>query len=196
MVGHTQQTTEDAQSLITRRRALASVGAVAAGGIGLLTAGTDRARAQVTMGELNATGDEATLSRAPAAVNLSAQGEWSVSAAGGIEQIRITLQAIVGREELAADVAMDTVFDATSGDFTLQADLLAEHPDVSGALFVPDETGAIKTTPVRVAVIVSAVRDGSITTEARAEDTVDVVVTEDGVEVAVGGTADLSIEAE
>ena len=187
--------TDDEQSTITRRRAVASVAAVGLGGGGLLTAATRDARAQVTMGEFSATGDEATLSRAPAAVNCSAQGEWSVTASGGVEQVRITLQAIVGDDELAADVAMNTVFDATEGSFDLTADLIADHPDVSGDLFVPSETGATKTTPVRVAVIVSAVRDGSITAEARAEDTADVVVTDSGVEVVVGGSADVTVDA-
>jgi len=89
---------------------------------------------------------------------------------------------------------MNSVFDATSGDFALEADLIDDHPGVSGDLFVPEETGATKTTPVRVAVIVSAVRDGEITAEARAEDTAEVIVTEDGVKVAVGGSADITVE--
>lgn len=186
--------TDDEQSLITRRRAVASLAAVGVGGGSLLTAASRDASAQVTMGEFTATGDEATVSRAPAAVTLAAQGEWSVEASGGIEQVRLTLQAIVGDDELAADVAVNTVFDATEGDFSLQADLIDDHPDVSGGFFVPDDTGATKTTPVRVAVIVSAVRDGEITAEARAEDTAEVIVTEDGVEVAVGGSADITVE--
>lgn len=196
MVGHTGDMTDDEQSLITRRRAVASLAAVGVGGGSLLTAASRDASAQVTMGELSASGDEATLSRAPAAVTLAAQGEWSVDAAPDtIEQVRITLQAIVGSEELSADVAMNSVFDATSGDFALEADLIDDHPGVSGDLFVPDDTGATKTTPVRVAVIVSAVRDGEITAEARAEDTAEVIVTEDGVEVAVGGSADITVES-
>lgn len=195
MVGHTDGMTDDEQSIITRRRAIASAVVAGVGGVGLLAGGTDSARAQVTMGEFTATGDDATLSRAPAAVGLSAQGEWSVSAAGGVEQTQITLQAIVGDDELAADVAMNSVFDTTEGTFDLSADLIDDHPDVSGDLFVPEETGGTKTTPVRVAVIVSAVQDGEITAEARAEDTADVVVTEDGVEVAVGGSAEVTVNA-
>jgi hypothetical protein len=186
--------TDDESSLITRRRAVASAAVAGVGGIGLLVGGSDTARAQVTMGEFSATGDEATLSRAPAAIALSAQGEWAVDVSGGIEQVQITLQAIVGDDELAADVAMNSVFDATEGAFDLTADLLDDHPDVSGAMFVPDETGATKTTAVRVAVIVSAVRDGEIAAEARAEDTADVVVTDDGVEVVVGGSAAVTVE--
>jgi hypothetical protein len=195
MVGHTRSTTDDESTLMTRRRAVASVAAAGVGGIGLLTRGTDSASAQVTMGELTASGDEADLSRAPEAVTVSAQGEWRVAANGGIEQVQLTLQAIVGDEERAADVAMNSVFDATEGDFALDADLIADHPDVSGDLFVPDETGATKTTPVRVAVIVSAVRDGEITAEARAEDTADVVVNQDGVEVTVGGSAEITVDS-
>lgn len=196
MVGHTGSSTDGESLSITRRRALASVAAAGVGSVGLLARGSDTASADVTMGEFTATGDEADLSRAPAAVTVSTSGEWRVDAAADtIEQVQITLQAIVGSEELAADLTMNSVFDATSGDYTLEADLIDDHPDVSGDLFVPDDTGATKTTPVRVAVIVSAVRDGSITAEARAEDTAEVVVTEDGVEVTVGGSADVSIEA-
>jgi len=187
--------TDEEPSTITRRRAVASAAVAGVGGIGLLAGGSNDARAQVTMGEFSATGDDATLSRAPAAVTLSAQGEWAVTANGGIQQVRITLQAIVGDDELAADVAMNTVFDATEGSFDLTADLIADHPDVSGDLFVPSETGATKTTPVRVAVIVSAVRDGEITAEARAEDSADVVVTDSGVEVVVGGSAEVTVDA-
>ena len=195
MVGHTGSSTDGEQSVITRRRALASVAAAGVGSVALVARGSDTASADVTMGEFTATGDKAELSRAPAAVTVSTSGEWRVDAAPDtIEQVRITLQATVGSEELSADVAMNSVFDATSGDFALEADLIDDHPDVSGDLFVPDDTGATKTTPVRVAVIVSAVRDGEITAEARAEDTAEVIVTEDGVEVAVGGSADVSIE--
>lgn len=196
MVGHTGSTTDGESSLITRRRALASLAAAGVGGVAVVAGGSDTARADVTVGDFSASGTEAELSRAPAAVTLSAAGEWRVDAAPDtIEQVRITLQAIVGADELAADVAMNSVFDATEGDYSLEGDLIADHPDVSGEMFVPDAAGETKTTPVRVAVIVSAVRDGSITAEARAEDTADVVVTEDSVEVVVGGSADVTIEA-
>lgn len=184
------------QPRVTRRRAVASAAAVGVGGLGLTSLTGDTVSAEVTMGEFTATGDSATVSNVPSTVSLSTSGEWSVTAPNGsVEQVMLTLNAAVDGGD-GADVASDRVFDATEGTFSLSGELIADHPDVTGEMFVPADADGEKTTPVRVAVIVSAVQNGEVVADARAEDTADVTVTKEGVKVHVGGSATIDVSPE
>ena len=177
---------------LTRRRLGAGLvaGAVGAGGIARL-AGDASAQADVT-GEFDATGDEATLSEAPDAITVAASGQARVETSGTLDQIRVTLQAAPG--ELGIDdLAETSLFDGTEGAYDLRADLLADHREATADVFVPDR-GATRTTDVRLRVVAAAIIDGSVAAEASAEDTIGVTVTHEGVVVAVGGTADVTIE--
>jgi len=181
------------QPRVTRRRAVASVAALGIGGVGLTSLGGDTASAEVTMGDFTATGDSATMSTAPSAVTVSTSGEWSVNAPSGtVEQVMLKLNVAVGDGD-DADIASDRVFDAVDGTFELDGELIGDHPDVTADMFSPSGGDAEKTTPVTVAVVVSAVQGGNIIAEARAEDTADVTVSEEGVEVRVGGSATVDV---
>lgn len=189
----TSPTDERDAQLLTRRRTAAGIATVSLGGLSVVAAGSDTASAEVTMGEFTATGDSKTLSRAPAGITVAVRGEWSVDAAGGVEQVMITLQATVNGE--TADLATDRVYDATSGTYDMTADVIADHRDVTATDFMPAETGADATTDIDVRVVVAAVRDGSVEAEASVTDTATVTVTRAGVDVAVGGTGDVTIDA-
>lgn len=178
---------------LTRRRAIAGavVGATGVGGVAHL-AGDASAQAEVS-GDFSATGDAATLSSPPAALRVDATGEWAVDTGGSLQQVQITLQATVGGETAALDEAV--VFDATSGTYDLSGDVLTNHDALSAAGLMPAEPDATRTTEVVVRVIVSAVRDGSVVSEASVQDTVEVAVDERGVRVTVGGSAAVTVEA-
>jgi len=184
---------DDGVVSITRRRAIAGavVGATGVGGVAHL-AGDASAQAEVT-GDFSATGDEATLSAPPAALRVDATGEWAVDTGGSLQQVQITLQATVDGETAALDEAV--VFESTSGTYDLSGDVLANHDALSAVGLMPDEPDATRTTEVVVRVIVSAVRGGSIISEASVQDTVEVVVDERGVRVTVGGSATVRVEA-
>lgn len=177
---------------LTRRRVGAGLvaGVVGAGGIAHL-AGDASAQADVT-GEFSATGDAATLSDAPDAITIHATGEASVETAGTLDQIRVTLQAEVNDQ--LDDLAETSLFEGASGSYDLQGDLIADHRDLAAEDFLPD-AGEQLTTDVRVRVVAAAIVSGSVAAEASASDTVPVTVTHEGVVVAVGGSADVSIES-
>lgn len=183
----------DTTTELTRRRVGAGVvaGALGAGGIAHL-AGDASAQADVT-GEFTATGDEATLAAAPGAITIHATGEASVETAGTLDQIRVTLQAETDSVDID-DLAETSLFDGASGSYDLRGDLIADHRDLAAEDFLPD-AGGEQTTDVRVRVVAAAIVDGSVSAEASAEDTVPVTVTHEGVVVAVGGSADVTIES-
>lgn len=166
--------------------------ATLAGVSGVATLSSESASADVS-GDFQATGADATVSGVPSAIRIDASGAWSVESAGPIEQVRITLQARVDGE--IDDLATDVIFDATSGEYAVSADVLADHRDVDASAFMPDTPGETEATDVVIRVVVSAVRDGGVVAEASVEDTATVTVTEAGVAVTTGGQASVSVEA-
>ena len=183
---------DDGVVSITRRRAIAGavVGATGVGGVAHL-AGDASAQAEVS-GEFSATGDEATLSAPPAALRVDATGEWTVETSGSLQQVEVTLQ--VGYDGSVAEIDETVVFDATSGTYDLRGDALAGHDDLTATALMPDGTDETQTTELRVRVVVTAARDGSIVAESSVEETVTVDIGANGVEVTVGGSATVRID--
>jgi len=163
-------------------------------GVGTVAYASREASAQADVsGDFEATGDEATLSNAPAGLPVDASGEWRIETTGSLQQATVTLQ--VGYEGSVAELDEAVIFDGTSGTYDLAGDALSAHDDLSASDLMPAEAGGTRNTELRVRVVVSAVRDGSIIAEASVEDTVQVVVDKTGVEVAVGGTGSVQIDA-
>lgn len=188
--GSDTEPTDDSSSRVTRRRAVALGGGVLLTGGSLLAGGTDSASAQVTA-EFTATGDDATLMSPPSAITVEASGSWEVTAAQQPEQVTHELAVLVN--DTASVVAEDGSYESSQGDYTLSGDALT-HPELSASDLMPSGDATEATTTLTLRVTIGAVIDGETVAEAVAEDTADVVITEQGVEVVVGGTGTITVE--
>jgi hypothetical protein len=184
-------TTPEAGSIVTRRRVLAGTGASVAGGAGLLTLGSDPAEAQVTMGELAVTGDEASVDNPPSRIDVSVSGEYAIDSSTVPEKVETILQVHV--DGMADDLAMQTDFDTQANTYSITADIFSNHKDISQGYFTPDAEGGEKSTEILVRVVCRAVVDGWVEAEAFVEDTAIITIGLNGMEVAVGGTGSTDI---
>lgn len=183
----------DTESIVSRRRVLAGVGTVAAGGLGVAAWGTDRASAQVTMGELDVSGADETVDGPPNRIDVAVSGEWSVDASSAPEMTEVILQIHVNGED-AADLDTHTAFDATAGSYSVETDLYS-HPAVMQGDLTPDAAGAAKTTELLIRIVARAVDGGDIVAEDHVEDTASLTLTADGMDVVVGGNGDVEVIA-
>lgn len=182
---------------VTRRRVLAVTGAAVAG-VGAVATGTRDAQAQtdVEMGELSASGDTAQLAAPPESIRIDATGEWRIETAGSVEQVQLTLQARVGDGRID-ELDSNTVFDdPTSGTFDLGGDLIDDHRDTEASAFMPAGPGETRERDVEVRIVVAAVRDGEVVSEGSVEDTATLEISESGVAVRVGASADVTINSD
>lgn len=186
----------DSESIVSRRRVLAGTTTLALGGLGAALWPSERATAQVTMGTLEVSGDDATLSEPPSRIDVSVSGEWSVDSPTVPEQVKTTLQVHVnGQNGLVDDVAETAAFDQASGTFDLTADLLADHAEVTASTFMPGEAAESQTTDLLVRVVVGAIVNGELAAENFAEDTASVTITKDGMVVELGGSGGVNVVA-
>jgi len=179
---------------ISRRQYLTTgitLGAATAGALAWPFGDGGRAQASVTMGQLSISDDEATVSNPPAEITLSVSGEWTVTAPSTPEQVRQVLQ--IEYDGTAEDIAENVNFDGgDSGTYSLSANVF-DHPELSGDVVIPAESGQVKTTEITVRVIVMVVSDGEIQQEASVEDTASVRITRNGIEIAVGGSGSVEV---
>jgi len=143
------------------------------------------------MGELSVEGDSATLNDEPSEIAIDVSGEFQVDSNTTPEQCQLTLQCHVGEDELVDDIATDTHFDTTAGEYQISGDLL-DHRDVSASEFVAP-VGETITVPLMIRIILSVVIDGSIAAEAFTEDNAPLEVTAKGIEARIGGSGSVEI---
>jgi len=185
----TESKTDDDATRVTRRRAMAAAGGLALTGGSLLAGGSDSASAQVTA-DFAATGDDATLMSPPSTLTVDASGTSEVTAPQQPEQVTHALSvAIDGSDSVIAE---DASFDSSQGEYSLSGDALS-HPELSASDLMPSGDATEATTTLTLRVSVGAVIDGETVATATAEDTADVVISEQGVTVTVGGTATITI---
>lgn len=185
-------TTADDDRRITRRRLLAGVG-VAGASTASLAFVTDDAEAAVELGNLTVDDASATLDAPPASVTLGVSGEFEVTTNGTPEMVKSTLQ--VEYDGTTAELGTDATYDATQGTFAFSDVDVLKHEDLSADGITPDQPGATQTTELTIRVIVGVVSDGSLVAESQLEDTATLTVTNEGVEIALGATGSLSIDA-
>ena len=172
------------------RRQFGIAGATLLGGVGIVSVTSQEARAEVAMDTLDVSGDDASLSQPPSAVDLTVSGSWKIDGPTP-EQARVVLQVEYDgqAEDMAEHLEMDT---PASGDYSLSAQLL-DHKHIDGAMLLPDSPGQVKTTDIVVRIILLAVSGGEIQSETKVEDTASLRVTNDGVQLAVGGTGSIDV---
>lgn len=185
-------TADSTVSRPTRRQVLATGGAALAGGGALLTLGSRGVAAQVTMGELAVSGDDATVGDAPSEVMIDVAGEWSADAPSPPEQVRAVLQIHV--DGSADDLAEQMYFDQSAGEYTLSTNLY-DHRNVSQGQLTPDAAGETAAWELLVRVILVVVADGSIQAEEFVEDTAELRLTREGYDLQVGGSGSVTINS-
>lgn len=178
---------------LTRRRVLGVGGTLLAAGGGLGLSTRDATAAEVSMGELDVSGDSATVDEPPSEILVSVSGEYRVEGPSPPEQSRTVLQVRVGdtSDDLDTGVYLDS---PAEGSYSHSVDLY-DHRAVERGSLIPQEVGETVEVPLRVRVILLAVTDGSIQAETYAEDNATLTLTLDGLELSVGGSGSVSIPA-
>lgn len=144
------------------------------------------------MDTLNVQGDTAELSQPPSSVTLTVTGDWEIGGPAP-EQSRVILQV----EHDATSRDMDEFIDMdtpASGSYQLAAELL-DHPEIYGSDLLPAEPGQVTNTEIVVRVILLAINSGEISAESYVEDTASIQLTNDGLELAVGGSGAVNVTA-
>lgn len=147
----------------SRRKLVATGGALLAGGAGLTALASYPASAQVTMGDLAVSGDTATVDSPPEHIDVSVSGEYSVGGGSTPEQVRTVLQLHLPNDDaddMSENVYMDSV---ESGTYTLSADLM-NHRSITDSMVTPSTAGETVTLDILVRVILLIVNGGPSTT--------------------------------
>jgi hypothetical protein len=180
------------RSTVTRRRVLAAAGGATLAGLAVLESGSRRTRAEVSMGEFSVSGDSATVDGPPAAITITASGEFEIQAPEPPEKVEQTLQVRLGGGD-SDDLARDAAFDTASGSFDFSTGLYS-HQAVERGDLTPTSAGQTRETDLRVRVIVGASRGGELIAESYVEETATLSITQEAIEVSIGGSASVSIE--
>lgn len=180
--------------LLTRRRALASAAGIGVGGFSLAHLATgDAVAAEVSMGTLEVGGDTATVSGEPQAILVRVGGEYTIDAATMPEQARTVLQLHLPdgtADDMDENVFMDSV---ASGTYEHEADLL-DHRALDVADVTPDGPDDVVTMEILVRVVLLAVSGGSIQAEDFIESTAPIEIRPDGINLALNGTGEVTIQ--
>lgn len=180
------------ETMVSRRKFLAVSGSVATVGVAGCV-GTASGQTEVSMGELDIDGDSATVNEAPSAIYIDVSGDFAIESNTTPEQAQLTLQCHVGEDSLVDDIASETYFDQSAGEYEISGDLL-DHRDVIDSDFAP-ENGETLVVPVLIRIILSVVIDGSIAEETFVEKEVPLEVSTDGVTATLGGSGSVEIVA-
>jgi len=180
------------EAMVSRRKFLAVSGSLASGGLAGCI-GSAQAQTDVSMGELDIAGDSATVDDTPSAIYIDVTGDFEIESNTTPEQAQLTLQCHVGDDSLVDDIAQNTYFDQSAGEYEISGDLL-DHRDVVAQDFAP-ENGETLVVPVLVRIILSVVVDGSIADETYVEKEVPLELTTEGISARLGGSGSVEIVA-
>lgn len=183
---------EGIDSRLTRRRVLAAGAGLLATGGGIAVA-TRSSNAEVSMGELDVSGDSATVSEPPGEITIGVSGDYAINGHTPPEQARTILQIEVDgtSDDLDESVFMDAV---TEGSYSLSANLYG-HRNVERGSLLPEGNGETSSVELTIRVILLAVSGGEIQTETFVEDTATLELTKDGMSLSVGGSGEVSVRS-
>lgn len=90
---------------------------------------------------------------------------------------------------MAEHIELDT---PSSGTYELGVELL-DHPEIRGSDLLPSESGQVTNTEIIVRVILLAITGGEIIDEVFVEDTASIQLTNNGLELVVGGSGSIEV---
>ena len=178
------------ETMVSRRKYLIATAGVATGSLSGCI-GSAQAQTDVEMGKLSVEGDSATLNDEPSEIVIDVSGEFQVDSNTTPEQCQLTLQCHVGDDPRVDDIATDTHFDTTAGEYQISGDLLDHRDVVAGDFAAP--VGETITVPLMIRIILSVVVNGSIAAEAFVESDAPLSVTAKGIEAQIGGSGSVEI---
>lgn len=184
-------------SSLTRRRAIAGIGGVALGGVGLATMG----RFSDRHGRVGATADmeiadvTETVDGPPSAVWLAVDGayEYELASDATVDAFRIELFVDYDGDErrLAHETEMDPP-ESDSGTYAFESDIL-EHGGVEAGDLV-DGIGETRETTFGVAIEAQLIDNGGVLESTRLEDSVTLALTQDGTVLSVTAGGEVTVE--
>ena len=180
------------ETMVSRRKFLAVSGSLASGGLAGCV-GTASGQTDVSMGELDIDGDSATVNEAPSAIYIDVSGDFAIESNTTPEQAQLTLQCHVGEDSLVDDIAQQTYFDQSAGEYEISGDLL-DHRDVVDSDFAP-ENGETLVIALLIRIVLSVVVDGSIADESYVEREVNLELTTEGITAQLSGSGEIEIVA-
>jgi hypothetical protein len=175
---------------LSRRRVLLGAGALALGTGSIAYATSERASAEVTMGQLSIDGDDAGVSNPPERIDINVDGEFSIASSQTPERVEVVCQVHV--DGTADDIATVSKFEVSDGTYSLSANLY-EHRDVAQGDLTPSTSGEVVTTELTVRIICGAIVEGERVSEDFVEDSATIEITKEGMQVNLSGSGSVDI---